>query len=482
MKSKPLAGLLGLAFDDEGFTAAFMRRSETRQSVERFARLRMSLDLTSGEPELVGREIRHLLIGAGMRGRRCLVCVPLKWALSARVETPVLSEEDLQSFLEIRAEREFPFPIDESALGISRFAVGDSLVGATVAAVPLGRIDALHKVLRAAGLRPMNMTLGVAALAARTRGGPLDCRAVVVGDDGGADLAVAAGGGVAALRRLEEKGSDTGLGGGLDVRAIGKQVRIALANLPSALGDNLRTVETFGARQIAEPLAAEIEAALRRAGSPARVALGSLGTQLNLDGAKEAVSASALLAAMSARLMGFPLEFEFLASKRKKTATQQVQRFKRTTIRASIAAAAVVLALVGAVLYQNWELASLESEWTGMEPQVAQVEALQARIRDVRPWFGDALPGLDALRLLAEAFPERGTVWATSVQIKEGSEITLSGRAESNEDLLGMLDRLRDGPGVEDLRVLQVQDSGGEGGRIVFTVNIRRNPENTYGS
>ncbi|MCX7014871.1 MAG: hypothetical protein NTW86_20360 [Candidatus Sumerlaeota bacterium] len=473
MKSKPVSRLLGLAFEDQGFAAAFMRRTETRLTVERFARLHMSLDPTSDDPDLVGREIRHLLAGAGMRERRCLVCVPLKWIMSARVETPELSEEDLQSFLEIRAEREFSFPLDDLALGVSRFATRDGGRGAMLAAVPLARIQALRTALRAAGLKPLSITLGVAALARRPSGSS-DCRAVVVGDERGADLAVACGGGVAALRRMEEKRTDAAPGGGMDVRAIGRQVRITLGNLPGTLGDDLREVEAFGARQVAEPLAAEIEAALRRAGSAARAVLGGVETELNLNGTKEAAGAMPLLAAMAACLKGLPLEFEFLAAKRKKGPTQEAQRVKRTTIRAAIAAAAVAAALVGAVLYQKWELASLESEWVGLEPQVAQVETIQARIRGVRPWFDETLPNLDVLRALAMAFPERGTVWATSVRIKDGAEVTVSGRVQSREDLFAMCDRLKASGDLANFQT-PVLEASGEGGQIVFAINFRLN-------
>ena len=82
---------------------------------------------------------------------------------------------------------------------------------------------------------------------------------------------------------------------------------------------------------------------------------------------------------------------------------------------------------------------------------------IRDRVRQFRPWFDDTVPSLRVTRMLTEAFPEEGTVWMRSLEIKNRSEVSCAGLARSNAEWMAMLDRLRATPGVEDLQTLQVR-------------------------
>jgi hypothetical protein len=93
---------------------------------------------------------------------------------------------------------------------------------------------------------------------------------------------------------------------------------------------------------------------------------------------------------------------------------------------------------------------------------------LQDKIRRFKPWFDDSIPSLSVARILTEAFPEEGSVWLKSLEIKDRTEVTCSGQARDNREWMAMVDRLRKTSGVLDLQVLQVRGAA----PLQFTLSL----------
>ena len=83
-RQRRLTSVLGLSLDGERLEGVVLRR--TNGALQRFQSfsVALSLDPLTDAPELVGREIRNHLDAAGVRERRCVVGVPLKWMLTAQ--------------------------------------------------------------------------------------------------------------------------------------------------------------------------------------------------------------------------------------------------------------------------------------------------------------------------------------------------------------------------------------------------------------
>src|SRR5262249_4666989 len=156
--------LLGLALNGSRLEGVVLRRSNGSMHIQRAFTTALTLNPLNGDPELVGREIRNHLEQAGIRQRRCVVCVPLSWALTLPVKVPDLPEEDVASFLEIEAERGFPYGPEALSVASSRFRSAPGQRHATLVAIPRNPLHQLEQVLRAAQLRPASFTLGIAAL------------------------------------------------------------------------------------------------------------------------------------------------------------------------------------------------------------------------------------------------------------------------------------------------------------------------------
>ena len=120
-KRKKLTSVLGLALDGSRLEGVVLRRTNGALQIQQHFSAALTLDPLTAAPELVGREIRNHLDTAGVRERRCIFGVPLKWVLTAHTELPPLPEADAESLLQLEAER--GFPTDVAALQQGEFAL-----------------------------------------------------------------------------------------------------------------------------------------------------------------------------------------------------------------------------------------------------------------------------------------------------------------------------------------------------------------------
>src|SRR6187401_496623 len=94
-KKRTPTTLLGLALDGHHLEGVLLRRSNGSLQVLKSFATTLALNPINGSPELVGREIRNCLDQAGVRERRCTVCVPLNWALAIQATIPEMPESDV---------------------------------------------------------------------------------------------------------------------------------------------------------------------------------------------------------------------------------------------------------------------------------------------------------------------------------------------------------------------------------------------------
>src|SRR5713101_3500873 len=88
LKRDRLSGLLGLALDGSRLEGVVLRRTNGSLALQQSFSASLSLDPLTADAELVGREIRNHLDAAGVRENRCVIGLPLKWALTTNVELP----------------------------------------------------------------------------------------------------------------------------------------------------------------------------------------------------------------------------------------------------------------------------------------------------------------------------------------------------------------------------------------------------------
>ncbi|MCL5096737.1 MAG: hypothetical protein M1608_04260 [Candidatus Omnitrophica bacterium] len=455
LKSHPPSSLIGLALEGRQLEGVVLQRSNGAVRAAQSFRATLSLDPLADDPELVGHEIRNHLDAAGIRERRCTVCIPLQWALILQSKLPELPEADLLSYLEMEAERGFPYSPADICLSISRCRGANGDQHASLVAVPKGHVILLEKALRAARLKPLSFSLGIAALPGLNEKDSTGLLTLVVGETG-VDLQVSTGGGVAALRSLEGAIETEGNEKRLDAEAVARELRITLGQLPVPLRQTINAVRVFGPSELTAPLIRQIQPTARSLGLQVEPGVNPRIDGHEFQGANQFGIAGAMGLAAKC-LSGTRPGFEFLPPKQSPL-NQALARFSsRKILYAGATAGAVLVLVTGALLVQQWQLSRLESRWRAIEPRATELEALQQKARKFRPWFDQSLGGLRILRRLTEAFPEEGSVSAKTLQIKDLTEVTCAGQARDNQSLLRLLDQLRAASQVADLKVQQVR-------------------------
>ncbi len=423
-----------------------LKRDEGGSNVVRSFSVPIGAEAVLADAEKAGQALGEQLAAAGIRERKCVVCVPAGWALTTSTEVPGMEEGDLRGYLELRAEREFPIPVADLRISHCSYTLPDGTIRATLAAIPTKRAEAVEKMLAAAGCRAVSLSLGLDECMPAPES-PASLHFLANGNH--VDVVIAAGGGIAALRSLP--GAAGANAANFDAVGFSREVRITLGRLPEMVRQQVREALFSGAPDSAENLCIEIRQYLHRMGIDSR---------LERPAYKAGVDHPAAgLAAAQRHLQQESVAFEFLppqVNRWQEMATRFDSRGRRWMIGAGIAL--VVLPLFVFFVRSRIE-SSLQSEWDGMKDNVAKLESLQQSIRRFRPWFENAPLNLQALEGLTESFPEQGEVWAKTVQINEDYKVTCSGFAQNQQALLATLGRLRARP---DVTAVQVQSVRGE--------------------
>jgi hypothetical protein len=440
-KRKRLSSLLGLTLDGSRLEGVVLRRTNgSLQLLKTFSAV-LTLDPLTAAPELVGREIRNALDSAGVRERNCIVGVPLKWALAGQTELPQLPEADAASLLQMEAERTFSADVTTLRMADSACALADGKQYVTLVGISNSQLATLEQVLAAAKLKPVSFSLGLSALQPPERENSNGVLALNIGESH-VGLQITAGGGVAALRALEGAVENEGARRTLNAGLVSRETRVTLGQLPAELRATVKRIRIFGARELAQPLADEMELRFEAAGLCVEIisayAPNDFDVQLPLD-----ASLSAAFSLAARRLSEQAEPFEFLPPK--PTMLEQFSaKYSSGKLKTVGAIAAGVLAIfVALFLYQEIMLKVWSGRWSDMADRVTKLEALEQNIQQFRPWFDESFTSLSIMRQLSQAFPENGDVTAKTIEIRDGGTVTCSGTAQTQDALLKTLSQLR---------------------------------------
>ena len=305
------SALLGLELDGSRLDGVVLKRTNGSLQLQQSFSVTLSLDPLTADPELVGQEIRNHLDAAGVRERHCVVCLPLKWALSMRAELPPLAESDVDGFLQIEAEREFPCDVTTLRMATSR-AQAAGKQHAMLIGIPSGHIALLEQTLAKARLKPVSFSLGIAALQPPDAESSDGVLALAIGESH-LDLQITRGGGVMAMRRIEATVGNETAQPALDAGLVAREIRITLGQFPDEAREAVRRIRIFGPRELAAQLAHELQSRIGRDLDIEPVtAYGARDFTVHLPSGARVSPAFSLAARVLARR---PAPFEFLPPK-----------------------------------------------------------------------------------------------------------------------------------------------------------------------
>jgi hypothetical protein len=319
-------------------------------------------------------------------------------------------------------------------------------------------------VLAAAKLKPASFALGINALQSCEKSeGVL---ALTVGE-GGVGLRISVAGGVVALRSLDSAVENEGGRPKLHAEVVAREARITLGQLPAELRGAVKHIRIFGPRELAQPLADEMELKFEPMGLRVDLVTAYAPDEFGVTLPAEAPISAAF--SMAANLLAERKPaFEFLPPKPNQL-EQLVKKYSSGRFGTVGAVAGGVVALVLLAFFvQQIQLWSLRSQWSKIETKVAQLQVIQNQIKQYRPWYDGTFKNLSILRQLSLAFPEDGSVTAKNIEVRDGV-VTCSGTARDYASLLGMQAKLRAATGVSGVKLQQVR--GKSPMQFVFAFN-----------
>ncbi len=465
LKKKQPTAVLGLTFEGRRLESTVIRKGKDGLQTEPASGRDLSLNPLKDDPILTGREIRKQLDEVGIQERKCVVGVPLDWTLTHLVKLPEVAEEHLDGFIQLQAEKAFPFGLDDLSLSVSRFETTKGDHYALLTAVPKKHIDLLLSSLSSAGLTPLSLSLGITALS-RTIHPSTEPTLILFATSTTLALLVCADGGIVTLRSLPDVLEGENGSRKVNGQALARQLRITLGQLPEEIHGAIRTLHLHGAPGITSRIEQELAPKLEAI----NLALNKMG-DAHLNGAPLQLPFNGHVptpVALAADFLTHPVRpLEYLPPK-----TSQWEHLagkiasRKFTVFGGAAGALILITLLAFIL-QGHKLSSLDSEWNDMEDTVEELEDVQASIRKFRGWSDPSQPNLRILRTLTKAFPEDGSVVAKSFELRDQNTATCVGTARNNQALIAMQDRLREIDQVSDLKTENLR--GRENIQFTFT-------------
>ena len=259
-KKQRASSVLGIAIDGNRLEAVVVRRSLGSLQVRKAVSAEMALAPLTGDPELVAREIRNHLEAAGVRENRCVVCLPLTWVLTLQSKVPEMSGADLDSYLQIEAERGFTSGHESLFITRSLFKAPNGDQYATQLAVPRNQLDTLERVLRAAKLKPLAFATGISSTQSPSQQ-PNQRVFTLALSNHGLELQVTGGGGIIALRSLDAAGEIEGTHRRVSADLVARELRITLGQLPGGFSEGPGPIKVFGEGDMARQFITDISRA-----------------------------------------------------------------------------------------------------------------------------------------------------------------------------------------------------------------------------
>jgi hypothetical protein len=423
-KSKRGSSVLGLALDGNRLEAVVLRRSNGTLQVRQTVSASLALSPLTDDPELAGREIRNHLDAAGIREKRCAVCLPPSWLLTLQSKMPELPEADRAGFLQLEAERGFHGGPESLFTVHSIFLAAANEHYATLMAVPRSNLSTLERVLRAAKLKPVTFGLGISAV--QPAAGDTHRVITLLVRSSAIDLQVSGGGGIVALRSLDGAIEAQGAVKRISSELISREIRITLGQLPGALAEGPGKIRIVGQGEMTRQFVHEISPRLAAMGltveSSEKASNASFDKALPAD-----LAASGAVALAAAWVRGADTMPEFLPPK-----VQPWQQWMskgmstRRLIWAGEAAGAVIACVVIAFGVQQWQLYGLRSQWGKLQPKVNELTAMQDRINQFRGYYQQGASVVSIWAKLAATMPKDGSVSLKTMEVRDESPVTVT--------------------------------------------------------
>ncbi len=446
--------ILGLAIDDCGIVATELSVRAGRTEIRGTGEFPWEKELTAENAKELGQGFRRFLRERGFTAKRAAVGLAAKWVLAKEIEAPPAAPEALAGILGIQAERVFSMDTDELVLDYCGKTSTSEKSQVLLLAARRQMVAQIKELAEAAGLQVQSITVSAFACGCTPSENGSVCGYGLYTRPTYCEFWGQSDGSPRFIKHipLDANGNPSGYAD-LLTTTIQRQVLLSSrqdqtpphhVTAYDACGLSDDTFELLNKR-----LAPQISLRNERTGSrfarPGRPQ----------ESGAVAAAALALTAVGTSRLA-----IDFLNPR---IGEKKAVSHKRILVWASVAAAVLLVAL--GVWLAGWqsdrrEIAVYAQQLKDMSEDLAAAKDVVARLTYAESWLSVEPRFLNCLRGLTLAFPEEGSVWATSLAMNESGTGSVIGKASSPENIQEVADKIRADQAFADVQIVHIQDAG----------------------
>lgn len=445
--------MLGLAISPGVISVAQVVGAPTEGRVTTAGSFKVPSEIVDN-PVAVGKALRVFLKERGFTADRCVIGLGSDAVLARSRVLPPCPDDAVHGAVSLAVEREFT---GSDALYVCDYMPPEALaqgMSVLILAALKTKVDLALAVARSAGVKVQAVTCCPLVISACTSGCP--AHALLLGRD--AQLVTQQADAPMMLKRLGQS-SDQALTANLE-RAL-TMLQVSQDNPP-----HLHVWDEAGNADIQERLQRNKHVRATFCGYPQ-----DLGVRL-AEGCAADVTAVGATALAMLGLWKHVAAVDFLHSR---LAEQPDKRIGRKTIIAS--AVAGIFILLGAWFAWDWHAASshaaqLEAELATLTPQALQTQQAIDAATFARDWFDRRPEILECFKEITAVLPERD-LWITSLDIRDGQNVRLTGKCASEGMALELLDALKASSAFDDIRSEGISQASTLSREVSFTVRFR---------
>ncbi len=426
----------------------------------RSAAVNLSGDLNFSDPQRLGRELKTALKRGELTASRCVVGLPASWVVCREKALPPADPQALRAIVGLAIERDFASGQAELAFDYSAHNAAGGGLSVLVAAAGQEIIAQVQAVAAAAGLGVSAITLSALALARCCGAVAAGGRIVLCVLATGIEAVVVSGESFRMVRHLPVRLQD-----GASGAALAGELR-RLLPLLGAAGETPRELWVWDCAGVNH---APLTAVAGELGLTLKTC--TMGSELGLSGPNTPSDNTLAGAAAVARTAETP-EIDFLHSR---LADPPKARIRLSVMLA--AAAATILLIMGIFLFVDWrgqeaEVSALAQQLKDGKAARDEAAVFNADVRLARQWFDNRAACLGPMREVTRAFPAEGRIWATSLEIREDRQVTVTGKSLTEAAVLDVLDRLKANRKLSHVETLYVRNSGATSPAVTFSIKL----------
>jgi len=459
--------ILGLAFEDTRIIVAEVRMRANRPHLLRSGEFAFRNGQSLENPSEFGQELRRFLKANNFSAKAAIVGLPAKWLIAKKITIPPTNENALGHVLGIQAER--AFALDVKDLVFDCYGQADPARTSTLLLMGTQRrlINQIATLTKAAGLKILAISPTAHALRRVDSDG--DSELSIYLRDDYAELWSAK----AKLAWIKHSPSSAQQTQEEWRKALKAEIeRHLLLTADNGQGSEQHRVTLYANASLTdeaiEKLSNSLSAHVRIVDGHAHLLSAGFDEE---DLAKAGVNGAAAVLALT----GIDNQRPFVDFLHSRMATKKTHARSRIVIWAVVACVILVAGLAATV--RQWQqdrrdIAACTQQLEAMAKDIEAAKQVVERMSYTTAWTSHKPVFLECLHQLTQAFPAEGTVWATSLAIRENKQGLISGKSLGEDSVLKVLDSIKQIKAFENVQMLYMRDAGRDTDEVSFAITF----------